>query len=92
LASTSRLLIPGGSATFASAGGYHHHVGMNTWHSRGGHAPAPDTTGLDSVTAHVASRDEALAIAARAGVTVAGDYDPIAVVDPAGNTWRLVER
>src|SRR5437899_11317176 len=33
-------------AAFISAGGYHHHLGLNTWESRGGHPPAPGTTGL----------------------------------------------
>lgn len=36
----------GNSAAFLSAGGYHHHLGLNTWESRGGPAPAPGTTGL----------------------------------------------
>jgi len=36
----------GNSAAFLSAGGYHHHIGLNTWESRGGRAPAPGTTGL----------------------------------------------
>ncbi|MGE0160250.1 MAG: VOC family protein [Gemmatimonadales bacterium] len=36
----------GGRAAFLSAGGYHHHVGLNTWESLGGRAPAPGTTGL----------------------------------------------
>ena len=36
----------GNSAAFLSAGGYHHHIGLNTWESRGGTAPAPGTTGL----------------------------------------------
>ena len=36
----------GGQAAFLSAGGYHHHVGLNTWESRGGGPPAPGTTGL----------------------------------------------
>ena len=36
----------GDSAAFLSAGGYHHHLGLNTWESRGGKAPAPGTTGL----------------------------------------------
>jgi catechol 2,3-dioxygenase len=36
----------GDSAAFLSAGGYHHHIGLNTWESRGGSAPAPGTTGL----------------------------------------------
>jgi catechol 2,3-dioxygenase len=33
-------------AAFISAGGYHHHIGLNTWESRDGHPPAPGTTGL----------------------------------------------
>src|ERR1700728_2301562 len=33
-------------AAFISAGGYHHHIGLNTWESKGGHPPAPGTTGL----------------------------------------------
>src|SRR6476646_5233140 len=34
------------SAAFLAAGGYHHHIGLNTWESLGGPAPAPGTTGL----------------------------------------------
>jgi catechol 2,3-dioxygenase len=36
----------GDEAAFISAGGYHHHIGLNTWESKGGHPPAPGTTGL----------------------------------------------
>lgn len=36
----------GRQAAFLSAGGYHHHIGLNTWESRGGQPPAPGTTGL----------------------------------------------
>jgi len=36
----------GDSAAFLSAGGYHHHIGLNTWESRHGASPAPGTTGL----------------------------------------------
>jgi len=36
----------GPQAAFISAGGYHHHIGLNTWESLGGRAPAPGTTGL----------------------------------------------
>jgi catechol 2,3-dioxygenase len=36
----------GKQAAFVSAGGYHHHIGLNTWESAGGHPPAPGTTGL----------------------------------------------
>jgi catechol 2,3-dioxygenase len=40
---TQRL---GSSAAFIGAGGYHHHIGLNTWESRGGPQPPPGTTGL----------------------------------------------
>src|SRR5258707_10502428 len=36
----------GNEAAFVSAGGYPHHIGLNTWESRGGAPPAPGTTGL----------------------------------------------
>jgi catechol 2,3-dioxygenase len=36
----------GNSAAFLSAGGYHHHIGLNTWESAGGSAPPAGTTGL----------------------------------------------
>jgi len=36
----------GDQAAFISAGGYHHHIGLNTWESKGGMPPAPGTTGL----------------------------------------------
>ncbi len=36
----------GTQAAFVSAGGYHHHIGLNTWESLGGPPPAPGTTGL----------------------------------------------
>jgi catechol 2,3-dioxygenase len=36
----------GSEAAFLAAGDYHHHIGLNTWESRGGQAPAPRTTGL----------------------------------------------
>jgi len=36
----------GSGAAFISAGGYHHHIGLNTWESLGGAPPPPGTTGL----------------------------------------------
>src|SRR6187401_974361 len=36
----------GESAAFISAGGYHHHLGLNTWESLGGSPPPPGSTGL----------------------------------------------
>jgi len=41
------LTVPyGGGAAFVSAGGYHHHIGLNTWESLGGSPPPPGATGL----------------------------------------------
>src|SRR6188768_2361604 len=36
----------GDRAAFLSAGGYHHHIGLNTWESKGGPTPPPGATGL----------------------------------------------
>jgi catechol 2,3-dioxygenase len=36
----------GTQAAFVSAGGYHHHIGLNTWESKGGSPPPPNSTGL----------------------------------------------
>ena len=46
----------GDQAAFVSAGGYHHHIGLNTWESRGGSAPAPGTTGLYHVAIRYPTR------------------------------------
>ena len=52
----------GDDAAFLSAGGYHHHLGLNTWDSKGGSAPAAGTTGLYHVAVLYPDR-AALAIA-----------------------------
>ncbi|HEY7531127.1 MAG TPA: VOC family protein [Gemmatimonadota bacterium] len=46
----------GDQAAFVSAGGYHHHIGLNTWESRGGSPPPPGTTGLYHVAIRYPSR------------------------------------
>lgn len=65
----------GRQAAFVSAGGYHHHIGLNTWESRGGPPPGPGTTGLFHAAILYPTR-EALADALRrlmqAGVTIDG--------------------
>jgi catechol 2,3-dioxygenase len=50
---TQRL---GSQAAFVSAGGYHHHIGLNTWESRGGAQPPPGSTGLFHVAILYPSR------------------------------------
>jgi catechol 2,3-dioxygenase len=48
----------GDSAAFLSAGGYHHHIGLNTWESRGGESPADGSTGLYHLAVLYPSRAE----------------------------------
>jgi catechol 2,3-dioxygenase len=68
----------GDQAAFVSAGGYHHHIGLNTWESKGGPPPAPGTTGLYHVAIRYPNR-AALAVALRrlieAGVRLDGASD-----------------
>ena len=68
----------GDQAAFISAGGYHHHIGLNTWQSRGGSPPPPGTTGLFHVAFLYPTR-ESLATAVRgvidAGVQLTGASD-----------------
>jgi catechol 2,3-dioxygenase len=46
----------GDQAAFISAGGYHHHIGLNTWESKGGSPPPPGTTGLYHLAVRYPSR------------------------------------
>src|ERR671937_656733 len=46
----------GPGAAFVSAGGYHHHIGLNTWESRGGLPPPPGSTGLYHVAIRYPTR------------------------------------
>jgi catechol 2,3-dioxygenase len=68
----------GTQAAFVSAGGYHHHIGLNTWESRGGQPPPPGTTGLYH-TAILYPTRRALADALRrvleAGISLDGAAD-----------------
>jgi catechol 2,3-dioxygenase len=87
----------GGQAAFVSAGGYHHHIGLNTWDSRGGSPPPPGTTGLYHV-AILYPRRAALADALRrliqAGIRLDGASDhgvseALYLADPDGNGVEL---
>jgi catechol 2,3-dioxygenase len=48
----------GSQAAFLSAGGYHHHIGLNTWESAGGSPPPAGTTGLYHVAILYPTRTE----------------------------------
>jgi catechol 2,3-dioxygenase len=68
----------GASAAFISAGGYHHHIGLNTWESRDGSPPPSGTTGLYHLAIVYPTRAEladALYRVARAGIALDGAAD-----------------
>jgi catechol 2,3-dioxygenase len=68
----------GTSAAFVSAGGYHHHIGLNTWESLGGRPPAPGTTGLYHVAIRYptrASLADGLRRLVEAGIALDGASD-----------------
>jgi len=87
----------GPEAAFLSAGGYHHHVGLNTWESAGGPPPAPGTTGLYHVAFRYPDR-AALAKAYRRliehsvpldGASDHGVSEALYLRDPDGNGIEL---
>src|ERR1700756_5582563 len=87
----------GDQAAFLSAGGYHHHIGLNTWESSGGTAPPPGSTGLYHVAILYPTRAEladALRRVLRAGIPLEGASDhgvseAIYLRDPDGNGVEL---
>jgi len=79
-------------ALFVSAGGYHHHVGLNTWNSRGAGPPPPGSVGLRSFDVRVPDAADLAAARGRAqdaGLPVEADDDAFIVRDPSGNAVRL---
>ena len=87
----------GSQAAFLSAGGYHHHIGLNTWESAGGDWPAPGTTGLYHLAILYPTRAElatALGRLIAAGIPLEGASDhgvseALYLRDPDGNGVEL---
>ena len=87
----------GSSAAFLSAGGYHHHIGLNTWESEGGRPPAAGTTGLYHLDILYPTRAEladALRRLQKAGIPLEGASDhgvseALYLRDPDGNGVEL---
>ena len=87
--------MPG--AAFLSAGGYHHHIGLNTWDSLGGTPPPPGTTGLYHVAIRYPTRRtlaDALRRLAKRGIHLEGASDhgvseALYLHDPDGNGLEL---
>jgi len=87
----------GDSAAFIAAGDYHHHIGLNTWESRGGSPPPTGTTGLYHVAIRYPDRRtlaDALRRVVAAGIPLSGASDhgvseAIYLRDPDGNGVEL---
>lgn len=87
----------GDQAAFLSAGGYHHHVGLNTWESRGGSPPPRGTTGLFHAAFLFPDRRSLAQVLRRvvdAGVSLDGASDhgvseALYLQDPDGNGIEL---
>ena len=87
----------GSGGAFLSAGGYHHHIGLNTWESLGGNPPPPGTTGLYHLAIVYPTRAElagALRRLLRTGIPLEGASDhgvseALYLRDPDGNGVEL---
>jgi catechol 2,3-dioxygenase len=82
----------GPSASFASAGGYHHHIGMNTWSSAGGPPPAPEATGLayyQVLLPNPTALEETLSRLEEAGIPAQAFENGWLVRDPSSNAVLL---
>jgi catechol 2,3-dioxygenase len=87
----------GDEAAFLSAGGYHHHIGLNTWESKGGSPPPPGTTGLFHVAIRFPDRSALATTVKRvldAGIRLDGASDhgvseAIYLHDPDSNGIEL---
>ena len=82
-------------ALFLAAGGYHHHVGVNTWQSQGAPAPPEGALGLDRfelVLPNAAERDAAADRLASAGGDPTRLDEGVLATDPSGNRVLLSAR
>jgi catechol 2,3-dioxygenase len=86
----------GDQAAFLSAGGYHHHIGLNTWESKGGSPPPPGTTGLFHFAIRFADRaalartvKRVIDAGIRLGASDHGVSEAIYLEDPDGNGIEL---
>ena len=78
----------GRQAAFLSAGGYHHHIALNTWESKGGSPPPPGTTGLYHVAIRYPDRKtlaQALKTVLDAGIRVGASDHGVSGDLPAGS-------
>lgn len=83
--------LPG--ALFLSAGGYHHHLGMNTWESRGGKPPVEPSAGLREFSISLLDKAELDRLTKQleaAGISVEEGENSAVVIDPFQNRVKLI--
>jgi catechol 2,3-dioxygenase len=82
-------------ALFVSAGGYHHHIGLNTWAGVGASPPPPGSAGLRYFVIHVTGPDELERVAERLrkiGAPVETKAETVLTKDPFENEIRIHHR
>jgi catechol 2,3-dioxygenase len=82
-------------ALFVAAGGYHHHIGLNTWNSRGAGPPPPGAIGLHSFEVLLPTQDALDAVLQRlrqADIEIQAEAEGSLVRDPSGNAVLLRTR
>jgi catechol 2,3-dioxygenase len=87
------MIVAMDTALFVSAGGYHHHLGMNVWYSQAGPLPPDDAAGLLAATIEFADEQARSAVVdrlVRADIPTSPNQDAIVVHDPWRNQLLLV--
>lgn len=82
-----------GGALFTSTGGYHHHIGLNTWNGVGVPAPQKNSVGLNWYTlvyANEEARSKVIVQLEQIGAIVKQENDVYVTADPSGNEIHLV--
>ena len=83
----------GNQAAFLSAGGYHHHIGLNVWNGIGAPSPLESSVGLESFTLVFPveeAREQAINQLREIGAAVSKENQDFITKDPSGNIIRLV--
>ena len=87
------IMKMGGSAAFLSSGGYHHHLGINTWESAGGKKPLPNSAGLKHLTLVLPDQKSLDRIRKKMHKEnmpfSSNEEEVLEVEDPSGNLIRL---
>jgi catechol 2,3-dioxygenase len=87
------LMVNYPGASFMAVNGYHHHLGMNEWQSRGASPPPAESVGLRTSRFRLPTQADLDALRSRlvaAGATTSDEGDLLTFSDPSGNRWEVV--